>query len=134
VKQAEQLKHLCSRYREAARACAEDIARRAAARAEELAPEGSGPRRGKRLKSSFSSFIEEEGERITGVARVENPHAAFVEFGTGRRGAATGAGGSYDPDWPGMAAQPYMQPAADEMREEFRRDMIRRMRKAGKDR
>jgi hypothetical protein len=42
----------------------------------------------------------------------------YVEFGTGKRGAASaGAGpGPYSSTWPGMVAQPYQRPAMDEMR------------------
>jgi hypothetical protein len=41
-----------------------------------------------------------------------------VEFGTGRRGASSAGAGpySYDPNWPGMVAQPYMRPALDTAR------------------
>ncbi len=48
----------------------------------------------------------------------DSDHAAFVEYGTGRRGAASpGAGdGPYDPNWPGMVAQPYLRPALDTAR------------------
>lgn len=47
------------------------------------------------------------------------PYAAFVEFGTGRRGGASeGAGaGPYMFDWPGQVAQPYMRPALDNNRD-----------------
>lgn len=56
------------------------------------------------------------------VEAIVSPHAdyaAYVEFGTGRRGAASpGAGeGPYSEHWPGMVAQPYMRPAYDENRE-----------------
>lgn len=56
------------------------------------------------------------------VQAVIAPHveyAAYVEFGTGQRGAASaGAGdGPYNPSWPGMVAQPYMRPALDENRD-----------------
>jgi HK97 gp10 family phage protein len=59
---------------------------------------------------------------LFGVTATVAPHTdydVYVEFGTGRRGAASpGAGeGPYDPNWPGMAAQPYMRPAADDNRD-----------------
>jgi HK97 gp10 family phage protein len=43
-------------------------------------------------------------------------YAAYVEYGTGSRGAASpGAGdGPYNSSWAGMVAQPYMRPAYDE--------------------
>jgi HK97 gp10 family phage protein len=44
-----------------------------------------------------------------------SPHAAYVEYGTGKRGAASPGAGPYPykPDWPGMVAQPYLRPAID---------------------
>jgi HK97 gp10 family phage protein len=59
---------------------------------------------------------------LFGVTATVAPHTdydVYVEFGTGRRGAASpGAGeGPYDPNWPGMAAQPYLRPAADDNRD-----------------
>ena len=53
-------------------------------------------------------------------------YAAYVEYGTGQRGASSaGAGpGPYSPTWPGMAAQPYMRPALDNNRAEVE-DVIR---------
>ena len=87
--------------------------------ARELAPEGSPPRKEARLKDSFSC----EGEGLRAAVRVSNPHAAYVEFGTGRRGAASGGvspvRGGYDPDWPGMSAQPYLYPMAERMKADF---------------
>jgi len=101
------------------------IARDAAEVARDMAPEGRPPRDEPRLRDSFSA----EGEGLEARALVSNPHAAYVEFGTGRRGAdspsppkAPGTGG-YAPDWPGMAARPYLYPAAQIMRAEFSRRM-----------
>lgn len=50
----------------------------------------------------------------------DSDHAGYVEFGTGIRGSASpGAGdGPYDPNWPGMPAQPYLRPALDNPRGE----------------
>lgn len=91
------------------------IARDTMEKAREMAPVGEGPRSEKRLVDSFSY----EAAGLKAIAKVENPHAAYVEFGTGRRGAASGAGSDYDEGWPGMAAQPYMYPAACIARESF---------------
>ncbi len=93
--------------------------------ARDMAPEGAPPRDEPRLKDSFSVEAEGLGARVT----VANPHAAYVEFGTGRRGADSPSppkapdGGGYDPDWPGMAAQPYLYPAAQMARTGFSRRM-----------
>ena len=42
-------------------------------------------------------------------------YAAYVEFGTGRRGAESAGAGpyAYNQNWPGMVAEPYMRPALD---------------------
>lgn len=62
------------------------VTREAMERARERAPVGKGPRRQPRLKDSFS--MEVKG--LEGTVKVVNPHGAYVEFGTGRRGAQTG--------------------------------------------
>lgn len=55
------------------------------------------------------------GNAVQGSVQATSPHAAYVEFGTGQRGAASaGAGaGPYSESWPGMPAQPYLRPALD---------------------
>ena len=64
------------------------------------------------------------GEVIAGSPEVY--WAAFNEFGTGQRGAASGvetaAGYNYG-SVPGMSAQPFMRPAADKYRDPFLRDL-----------
>ena len=57
---------------------------------------------------------------VQGVVAPHMDYAAYVEFGTGQRGAASpGAGeGPYSPNWKGQAAQPYMRPSLDENREQ----------------
>ena len=106
------------------------MADQAAATAAGLAPEGSPPRTQPRLKSSFGTYIEVSEDLISASAYVDNPHAAYVEFGTGRRGAGSSSKVSYDPDWPGMAAQPYMQPAADMAAPTFKSEAIAAVRSA----
>ena len=106
-----------------------ETAKRTMEDARENAPVGEGIRREARLVDSFSY----EAQGLQGAARVVNPHAAYVEFGTGVRGAqSVGAevGGRYDADWPGMAAQPYMYPAAQRARERFLEDMAEAVRLA----
>ena len=103
-------------------------ARECADLARDLAPEGVPPRDEPRLKDSFSAV----GEGTMARAVVSNPHAAYVEFGTGRRGAESGRfAGGYDADWAGMRAQPYMYPAAQAMKEEFALRMARIVREMG---
>ena len=78
-------------------------------RSQELVPVGTGE-----LKASGHVEVDESGR----VARVvyDSNHSAYVEFGTGQAGAASAwaGGGPYDPNWPGMAAQPYLRPAYEE--------------------
>jgi len=71
--------------------------------------------------------VVDTGERIIAEVVATAPHAAYVEFGTGVRGAGSAGAGPFDynMDWPGMEAQPYMRPALDVARarvfEEFKR-------------
>lgn len=60
------------------------------------------------------------GDARTAVVVAAAPHAFYVEYGTGQAGeSSAGAGpGPYDPNWPGMVAQPYMRPALDTKRTE----------------
>ena len=58
------------------------------------------------------------GTRVIGHVVAAQPYAAYVEFGTGVRGAASSGAGPYpyNPKWPGQVAQPYMRPALDSSR------------------
>lgn len=71
------------------------------------------------LKASGHVEVTSTGKTIAAAVVYDSDHSVFVEFGTGQRGAASpGAGeGPYDPNWHGMAAQPYLRPAFDENRE-----------------
>lgn len=62
----------------------------------------------------------EQGTSVSVRVVASAAHAAYVEYGTGQRGQSSpGAGpGPYDPNWPGMVAQPYMRPALDTRRAE----------------
>lgn len=62
---------------------------------------------------------EDDGQAVSGQVVYDAEHAAFLEFGTGIRGAASAGAGadvSYSPTWPGMAAQPYARPGLDSAR------------------
>jgi len=65
--------------------------------------------------------LDDKGKRIIGRVGPHMPYAAYVEYGTGQRGAASaGAGeGPYSESWPGMPAQPYIRPAMDESKDEI---------------
>ena len=56
---------------------------------------------------------------VTAEVAPHEDYAAYVEFGTGRRGAASAGAGpfEYRQDWPGMTAQPFLRPAADDNQE-----------------
>ena len=86
-------------------------------RAKALCPVDTGA-----LRDSITTEIEELPKSIRGNVGPHMHYAAYVEFGTGRRGGASpGAGaGPYTFTWPGMVAQPYMRPAIDESREAVR--------------
>lgn len=59
--------------------------------------------------------IEWTGTRVAGYVSYSSPHAAYNEFGTGRRGASSAWAGPYPykADWPGMTAIPFIRPAMD---------------------
>ena len=59
-----------------------------------------------------------EGSVVQGTVAANQPYAAYVEFGTGKRGAASPGAGPYPytDSWPGMPSQPYMRPALDTAR------------------
>lgn len=71
------------------------------------------------LRDSITHEVEELPKTIRGTVGPHTDYAVYVEFGTGVRGSSSpGAGpGPYSSTWPGMVAQPYMRPAADENRE-----------------
>jgi HK97 gp10 family phage protein len=62
--------------------------------------------------------LEDDGKQVTAQVSANTYYAAFVEFGTGRRGAESAGAGpfNYTMSWPGMVAQPYLRPALDSAR------------------
>ena len=72
--------------------------------------------------SIHAEDTQETGKTVVGNVVADAPYAAYVEFGTGIRGASSeGAGkGPYSPTWPGMEAQPFLRPALDATREAVR--------------
>lgn len=81
---------------------------------------------GELINSIDTTPIEETEKTIRGSVQATAGHAGYVEYGTGQRGAASEGRGPYpyNPDWPGMPAQPYLRPAADHVKEEGRARMI----------
>jgi hypothetical protein len=67
------------------------------------------------LRESGHVELLNAGAQPSAAVVFDTPYAAYVEYGTGQRGAASeGAGkGPYDPNWPGMAAEPYLRPSLD---------------------
>lgn len=82
-----------------------------AADAKSIAPVDTGD-----LVSKIGTTTTWQGQRVTGSVVSSSDHAAYVEFGTGVRGAASPGAGPfpYNPEWPGMPAQPHMRPAIDQ--------------------
>ena len=72
------------------------------------------------LKGSGHMTVTLEGQVVTGRVIYDSDHAAYVEFGTGIRGAAspgTGKGIVYSSTWKGMPAQAFLRPALDNNKE-----------------
>lgn len=68
------------------------------------------------LKASGSATPPEwVGTTVTAYVQYSAAHSAFVEWGTGVRGASSPGAGpwNYDVNWPGMPAQPYLRPGLD---------------------
>jgi hypothetical protein len=74
------------------------------------------------LKLSGHYDVEWKGQSVTSTVAYDSGHAAYVEFGTGIRGAGSPGAGPYPYDltWPGMVAQPYLRNSLDESLEEIK--------------
>ena len=71
------------------------------------------------LKASGGVRVEWKGKTVVGYVTYTAPWAAYNEFGTGRRGEASGNGApgiTYDTNWPGMTGSPYLRPSLDTTR------------------
>jgi HK97 gp10 family phage protein len=68
------------------------------------------------LRDSISSTVDDSGSTVVGSVGPHMDYAAYVEYGTGVRGASSAGAGpyAYNPNWPGMAAHPYVRPSLDE--------------------
>lgn len=97
-------------FEQAARLSVEQGAYAVLETAESIVPVDTGE-----LRDSGSVELIEGGVRPSAAVVFDSEHAAYVEYGTGDRGAASpGAGdGPYTPGWPGMAAEPYLRPSLD---------------------
>lgn len=92
------------------------------AEAKRLAPVNKAKGAGGQLRAN----IVEEVNGLTADVVARMLYAKFVEFGTGRRGAASGVAKPNDYNYgpkPGMKAQPFLFPAFEKYREEFIREL-----------
>lgn len=73
------------------------------------------------LRDSIKHTVDWEAHKVNGYIEAGMPYAAYVEFGTGQRGAASPGAGpyAYSETWPGMPAQPYLRPSLDTARPEI---------------
>ncbi len=71
------------------------------------------------LRDSGSVVVQDTPKTVVGHVVFSAPYAAYVEYGTGRRGAESAGAGPYPYtlSWPGMSARPYLRPALDTARQ-----------------
>lgn len=78
--------------------------------AKELCPKKTGD-----LRKSIRKSTKRYKGKIVARVYTNSDHAAYVEFGTGKRGEASNTNSNvevtYKQDWSGMEAQPYLYPA-----------------------
>jgi hypothetical protein len=67
------------------------------------------------LASIHVGAVELIGHVVQGAVVADSAHAAYVEYGTGERGAASArpGPGPYAPGWPGMTAQAPLRTGVD---------------------
>lgn len=77
------------------------------------------------LRDSGYVNVRETDKTVVADVGFSADHAGYVEYGTGRAGAASAGAGPYpySPTWPGMPARPYLRPALDTMRDTIREEM-----------
>ena len=70
------------------------------------------------LQNSITSSVATTDKTVVGTISADMFYAAYVEYGTGRRGAESPGAGPYPykMSWPGQVAQPYMRPALESAR------------------
>ena len=70
------------------------------------------------LQASITGSVQQTDKTVSGTVTAGEFYAAYVEYGTGIRGAESPGAGPYpySPTWPGMPAQPYMRPALESVR------------------
>lgn len=66
------------------------------------------------LRNSISTKVDVSNNGVIGKVYTNKEYAPYVEFGTGSRGESTYDGNvdvTYNSEWAGMPAQPYLYPA-----------------------
>lgn len=95
-----------------------------------LAPEDTG-----QLRNSIQADVESKNGEVVGRVHTNVEYAAYVEFGTGQRGASSPSPPkspddlSYRQDWAGMAAQPYLYLSAKQNEQAVRKIVADELRK-----
>lgn len=73
------------------------------------------------LRNSLHTRVRDGRDKIVGDVFTNLNYAVYVEFGTGQRGSGSGGTSpyidvSYNSQWAGMVAQPYLYPAITQER------------------
>lgn len=70
------------------------------------------------LRDSGKVEVRETAKGAVADVIFDAAHASYVEFGTGIAGASSPGAGPvpYNPNWPGMPAQPFLRPAIDTLK------------------
>lgn len=73
------------------------------------------------LRASGYTDVKDTPRTVVGVIGFSEHYAMYVEYGTGRAGAASAGRGAgpYSSSWPGMPAKPYLRPALDITRQDI---------------
>jgi HK97 gp10 family phage protein len=82
-----------------------------------------------RLKNSIQAAVTTNmaNRQVEGIVSTDVEYAAYVEYGTGRRGAASDVERpesiAYKADWAGMEAMPYLYPALKQNEDKIEKDI-----------
>lgn len=88
------------------------------------------------LRNSIMTKVETSNNSVIGKVYTNKEYASYVEFGTGSRGEASYDGEvdvTYNTEWAGQPAQPYLYPALknneDEVIRNIQRDIAKEIRR-----
>jgi HK97 gp10 family phage protein len=89
-----------------------------------------------RLKGSIQAAVATNmaSKQTEGIVSTNVEYAAYVEYGTGQRGAGSNierpeSGIAYKSDWAGMAAKPYLYPALKQNEGKIANDIASELKK-----